>query len=1164
MINLTASLILTSPVNATGLDKRIRSAIRFAIEQESLQLGAKPGQLIKYNKGQSCFTFGYYFEQELTKTSLFDEEFLRAACVISQMRYPEKQESIPGLASLLTITFKPDFHGKKIKGSRTGLRIMLMRLWQQGLICLPIGFYLQQSIKDDLLKTLLTEVSSFLWHYEPSKVAKPQNHPVLGSWDDSDIRQRVYRLLFSTDWHTFEQVNLDDLAKMHKLVLKGAEWMAGIRFPFIPMLKELMAQHESRLNFTTEDLRIYEQYTNGGSFNEYEFDYFHQNFDQVRQNRKRIYAERNVRRYRKEIITSSGYEVANNDILSLTPKQHILTQIAQKNTHEAALEYFKTLSSLSSALCSVTSYPGREHIEIETISSLWLKIFEDFLEFRAATGSEESDGLCSELKLLKDYLFCYLPWWKELHPNVSIDLPVSPVDFERFTFFRGSASQTTNFNKSPLPFLEVLKQRQKTTNSAGRTISALHALYNYIAAFADKYDELKNCQIKNPVVLQIDYPRGRKGKSKTNKPPFSKQVVPFLLRFLYAVEKFGMHLQELAFEGKLNFGSKSQPNIFVAADFDIEMKINFDGKSYEIKEIPNVFSLCSRLIKLPNGKIESMYIPHLSIIRMLIVMFETGLRGQSVQWLDKRFWDSGNQDKSPDTKIYGLYVNTDKTKNDAWVAPLIYRAREVLLREQQFQESIVEENMDREIPYENRKNSRFRDVVPLFRNSGNKGYPIADGAYHQLWTKLLASFQKFYNSEVNPENFAEFVKLSPVYQGGFEHPDHVVIHVRTESNEQIEYCPVEYKAIHTPHSMRSTFISLRSGIINIEDIAAMVGHTSIITTSHYTVKSFDDITEKLFLADSEISRFDSALQTHIRADKPNSQLQKSWRKNPQETEKTFGFVSVSLLNERTENFEDGVELLRTTPANQVTFRETHICPVGETCPSNIIDLIHEPRRCGLCPLAVKCVDHAPAIAAKMRQLLEQMRCASDVLEKRKARKEPEATLNEINERRKLDVLEFMGWQRTLDALNEILNSAPPNDISYLVDRPEIVKLHLKCVTKQSSGVEFIVDRILDSNSYPILETPELCAKANVLRQQLLANTGKISEALAFIPAGDEVQAFISSMSVAMATFNLSAEQLIERGLLDFNSARIEENLNALPLLLAARNEILIGGEKPIN
>ncbi len=1154
MINLTPSLMLAGSMSALESDEAIRSAIRYAVEMESRQLGAASGETINYNVRTSCYTFGYYFEQELGRTSLFTEDFLRVACKIAQMPYLEKKEKIPGLDALLEVTFRENMHGKKIRGTRTGLRIMLMRLWEKHIICLPLGFCLQQSIKDELLKTMLTEVSEFFWSYDPKKIIKPQNHLILGSWDDSDFRKRAYRLFLSTDWHSFEHVNISDLAKLHVLVLKGANWLSGTRFPFVPMLHEMMARHESRLNFTVEDLKIYKKYFAGGSFNEFDFDDYRKNYAKISKDRKKIYGERRTIKYKNEFINCSGYELTAGDDTSRTPKQLLLCKIAEKKTHEAAIEYFKTLSFLDSNLYSLKPYPGREHIDIADSSSLWMKIFADFMKYREISGREDTESIVSELKILKDYLFCYLPWWKELYPAAPVQIPTSPANFERFTFFRGNEANLPN---APLPFLEVLRLRRKTVNSSGRTISTLNALYDYITAFADKYEELKELQIKNPVVMKIDFPKGRSGKSKTNKPPFSKKIVPYLIRFLYALEEFGMHLQKMALEERLNFGLHSQPEEFMLKDFEYELKFDFDGNTYEVKEVPNVFSLNSRTLRISDGSLKTLYIPHLSTLRLLIVMFETGLRGQSVQWLDRRLWDAPNKGKSPETRVYELYVNTDKKKEHPWTAPLIYRARETLLREQQFQESIVEENIAKEIPYEERRHSRFADVVPLFRNGGAAGKLITDGAYTRDWTKILGSFQKFYNATVTNEGFVQFVELSPHYHGGLVSPENVKINYKVAPNGQkVFYSPLHYRAIHTPHAMRSTYISVRSGVLDIEDIAAAVGHTSTITTYHYTVKSFDEIAEKFEETDQAIWNFSHSSAHRIRADKKDSALRKSWNKNPQETEKRFGFLSVSLLNERSENFEDGVEVLRSTPANRVIFRETHICPVGETCPANVIDLIHEPRRCGLCPLAVKSLDHAPAISAKMRQLLEQMKCAADLIEKLKGRKEPESTISDINERRKLDALEYLGWQRALEAINEILDLKQPDLVQYLVDQPEIVKLHLKCVAKQSARTDFILERILDSKAYPVLETQALRHKANILRQQLLANSGKIAEALQAIPEGEEIEWFLSSLSAAMKTFNLTAAQLTEKGLLNVGNFQSKEN-TAVPQQLAAQNEIPI-------
>jgi hypothetical protein len=96
---------------------------------------------------------------------------------------------------------------------------------------------------------------------------------------------------------------------------------------------------------------------------------------------------------------------------------------------------------------------------------------------------------------------------------------------------------------------------------------------------------------------------------------------------------------------------------------------------------------------------------------------------------------------------------------------------------------------------------------------------------------------------------------------------------------------------------------------------------------------------------------------------------------------------------------------------------------------------------------------------------------------------------------------------------------------------------------------------LDAKAYPIFETAALRAKANIFRQQLLANTGKIQEALAAIPEGDEIETFLSSLMATMKTFNLTTAQIISEGYLEAISIEKEQDAAArhpysLPLLLS--------------
>jgi hypothetical protein len=178
----------------------------------------------------------------------------------------------------------------------------------------------------------------------------------------------------------------------------------------------------------------------------------------------------------------------------------------------------------------------------------------------------------------------------------------------------------------------------------------------------------------------------------------------------------------------------------------------------------------------------------------------------------------------------------------------------------------------------------------------------------------------------------------------------------------------------------------------------------------------------------------------------------------------------------------------------------------------------------------------PAINAKISHLLERAQNASQQLEKLEARGEPLPVLEEISERRKLDIYEYLGWKRALQILSDTLERMNDDDTAiYHVDEPEVVKRHLKLVCKQTNKVEFIITRIADANAYPILETPELRAEASRLRQRLLTNLGHIEEARKEIPAGDEVVEFLSSTRAVMKALGLSRQALLDSNLLENNS-----------------------------
>ncbi len=1124
MINKTTQPLLINPnIAASELDMAIREALRYTVESESKYLSSGSSSTV-LRRDSHVPTFAFFFS-DLPLNHQYGEEFLRAAFSICQLSNLKSLSTLPRLDSVLV-------HRPKIKSTRNylepirgGFRPFFVHLWSKSILTLPLTFTVERSLRKQHYRELLTEVAAYFYFYDVKNRQTPQNHPSLGSWNDSGFNS-LHRIIWATNWHHFEDANLEEISDLHTFLISKPPEFPNTTFDIRPMLREMFSKHSDRVNFTAEEISLYDTWIRGRNFQQFSYEYFRENHESIKVERKNNYARSNSEAARKRYADKiKNWETRG---LSDYTKPLIITfleNIAVKADHDAALEYFTHLSALKRGFASIQLYPGRTHIDFANLNHLWQRTFQGWLQFRATLGLESDDGQRVDLSVLCDYLFCYLPWWKELYPHSKIEIPLSPIDFDRFIFLVPNGK---GIEESPLPFLEILKLRRNDVSGRGSVVSTLFNYFEYLISYANLYPEFVGQLIKNPV-SKLDYPRGRNLHSKTSKNPISKSIMPYLLRYCYAIEMFGMYLQGEALAGRPLLTRLAQQPSLNPDDFGYSLTIEFNGEIIPISNVPNIFSVVKRTIRKDDGQIISVEIPHLGTMRLYIAILETGLRGQSIQWLDRRKWDLFNAGKPTGQYMYDLYVNTDKSKDRAWIAPITYRVRELLLREQQFQESIEEEGMNDLIPYEGRPNSRFDDVLPLFRASRRDPKPINDSWYHATWPELLVGFEIFYNDNVVREGYTHFVKIGPSWVRGLEGG---VIRI-CKTLQGWEYCPLRYSALHTPHSARATFISNRAGIIELEDIRLAVGHANELITSYYVVEKHEQIAAKLQAADDELWNFDPNNPVHIRADQENSTLKRSFKRDRVDTEQRFGFVSVSLLNENDDDFLDGVDLLRTTSMTQVVFRETHICPVGESCPENIKDLIYEPRRCGLCPIAVKSVDHMPAITAKMRQLLEQIQCSTLLLEKLEKRGEPSAVLDEINERRKIDTLEYLGWCRALQAVSQILDTTTKDALTtYHVDEPEIVKRHLKLIAKKTPPVEFILERIIDSEAYPSMQTPELRAKANILRQRLLANVGLVEEALEEVSEGDEIKGLLSSLKVVMDAYGVNIQTLLHERWLD--------------------------------
>lgn len=848
-----------------------------------------------------------------------------------------------------------------------------------------------------------------------------------------------------------------------------------------------------------------------------------------------------------------------------SPVLKVLVELGKLHTNDACIEYIRLFQGNRTAhlrpegwLSSPLPYPGREHVEISKIGKIWFPVMDSWLDHRTRVqGFESNKDSRGSIHILADYLFLYLPWWKELNPEATIKLVEAPKDFLRFQFVSRTIIpdvMESELEKFPMTLLEFISLRRTEADGKNTVLAHLERFFQYVITVYEDQEDVAGFKMVNPIRLFFDKIKSFR-RSKTNKIPFEEEVYSHLVPFGQAVEAFGEHLMQLAYESNY-FEEKKCGRLlgFDTSQYGYVPFILFRGKVYKVLWIPNVYNISKRQIqsnpaepagiyvngtRINNGedKVRQINLPQLTVLRMLLALIENGLRGQSIQWLDRRSWDSRNANKTPLAKLYTnsisemftlLHVNTDKSKDNPFPTFIHRRIRRSFLSEQYFQESLFDPDINLEIDYENRAHSRFERIVPLFR-SNKVPSPYGDKVYAEKWTQLLFGFQCYFKGMVSPNSDAKFVELLGV-SSNTNGPPKILTGVYGD------YCPLHLSAINTPHSCRATFANLHDGVFDISETAMLLGHENIASTNYYTVPSLNSVKKKLEKFEkSRMDAFDASNQTYIHAELSSSAVQASFSRNRESTIHSYGFISgISFwaTDDLEEENADAIEILKQSPVSVIKWHETHVCPVGNQCPSDLVAKIGGYRRCGLCSLSLKCVDHLPAIAAKKRELLERIHALTRRIKKLEDCGD-ETSLNNTDllyRDKELDAKEFMGWTLSEEILlnnYKQLNERKDTEIYYHADAPEIVRKHLQVVSKPSSESEFLLQRIADSNAYPSIETDEVRARAGMLVRKLLAKAGRVNEALSIeIEPYEEIQVFVSLVKPMVSAMGLPIEDLV--------------------------------------
>lgn len=1080
--------------------EELHTAVQAAIRRTTMLLEKIVGRPAGPADYQEFAFITMFREGSLPQNKRYDETFLEAALIGSQTPLGST-EKLP--AELLVYTTGKSPPGTGFSSLKRGLKLFLVELWRQQALLLPTVFNVGGYFPvEEFSHPLLDWVRAF----DPFDKS--------GS---ADARRMYYygpRLLWATNWKTPVDVSISEIATLARARVLCAQGKSavviagGAQLPLGLFPANLIRKFPDEVSYTSEDLARYSNWSLSHSISETPFEDFYPGKRIARQGRVRPAAPMAKQEQRPKYEQVSGDE----------------------DSHEVLLRNFKGLKGENrrhfdwQASDSV-SYPGREHMALDELMSIWVTCFKAFLHHREVfRGFRSTREVVPSLNILADYLFYYLPWWREVAPAAKVEIPVSPREFSRYAFV--ARHTQAPWTELPATLLELIRLRRPSNASAKVSIHLLSLFFAFVETHFSDDEAITGPSYKSPLNPEFDAPRIQT-KNKTTKVVIPKHIYGYLLFYCYAVEDFGIHLEAMVRSGVLPQNRKALLNAlrFETGAFGCTPHVTYRGGSYPLASVPNVFTWAERELALQDSADSAViYMPHCSVLRLLIVALETGLRAQSVQWLDRASWRSLGEGLPDDSYTYPLLVNTDKTKTNSWRTYVVHRVKKLLEREEHFQTQFADSDAYGPVDYEGLDSSPFDAIRPLFR-SANSAYPVSDTQYDRYWKRLMVDFEAFYR-EATGENHVRMYKFHPRMR------DDGTPVVRGDGEaEERAYCPISVLAIHTPHSCRATFATNRKGVLELSDTAELLGHSNVVVTAHYDKPDEADLRLRLQDSDSAIvsdfAQFFANSDVHVRADKTDSALVKSFSKDREATVRAFRFMpSIALWSTDDSKAEaNGLQLLREGPMSKIRFRETHICPVGEECPSDILEQIGEPRRCGSCPLAMKCVDHLPAIAAKRNQLLERIKYQHRRREQLEAAGEPAAVLDEVWEAVELDVNELLGWKLSEEVLERMRSEAPiEGELLLHVEKPDVVKRHLQRVTRSSSVAELVLQRIADCNAYPSMTTPQVQLMASQLKRKLLA--GQHVDALSFEDDGfSEVKGVAAMLAYMLKSQGISMKQL---------------------------------------
>lgn len=791
----------------------------------------------------------------------------------------------------------------------------------------------------------------------------------------------------------------------------------------------------------------------------------------------------------------------------------ILIELANKNNIiEYSASFSKYLKDSNNNWMKNGFYPGRDHVNVEQMAADWIDLGKTYLStLKGSHGSIKSAK--AHLRILFDYIFCYLPWWFELNPDTkNVEFPSTPKQFKRVLFWKSEAAKAAGMNL-PMSAIEFFKLR--------RTEPQLYSYMLSVSRFFDWVREeavhlmdvglLREIDVSflNPVNTEADS-EGAPYRGPTDKIAFPIRVMPTVVEIyraledtLYSLQQYFINSTPYASEDCWRF---THSHTIDLTEFNLSMTINVPGfDQIVVSEIPNVVSWQSVEVFV-GGTPHKKVVPFLSAFRMLRTTLHAGQRMQNIQWLDIDEFDKLLTPTDEASYFNPLYLTIDKV--DPGRTPLVPRfIMEMLLREKGFQlHQLADQPI--KIHYEHNEQSGYNKLRPLFRSFASpKRGPFSDSVYQDTWLNLLIFIEEMYNTHFSGGEYHQFT-----YE---------------EKAPENSKKPTLIKAVHTPHSMRNTYILYRKDLVDIQLIMAQTGQTERVALHYAQAQPRGQLEALLEKADRVISTpidlyADSGLfgESLVTPSRPNSAIRTRIAEDRQAAINEQRMLTINVPDMDGIDGDSGIKKLKIQQDTQIAYFNECVCPTGGNCPVEVMGIIEESRRCGLCPMACFGIDHLPGVLAKTRTLTDAV--ASGQKQLAIASKKGLASDIEIKLKRtiRLNALEASALITVASMLRHARNQAM-ND-TYLARKPDLVEKAVEISLDTSLEASRFLSKLADANQFPEFASEAFMSQIERLARRLCNENPNLN-----IEGHDDITLVASHIASIMRNRGLTLSDLAQ-------------------------------------